>query len=558
MNLPVEILREMRAAMQPTWLDRLISRWAPNSGWKRLEARAHLAMGGSAWTGARYDLPEMRGFTPVAQSPDDEQRWDRDTLLARATDLERNDPLAGGAVAEMVTSVVGTGLGLHPEPAQKLLGWSQDRAVEWSECVKERFQLWAGNPTECDITRKRNFYQGQDMAYRTMCSRGDSFVLLPKKRHPGGAWATKFQLIEGDRCMNPQGQQDTDLLSQGVMMDPFGVVIRYYFARKHPAGWVALKIEDIVPVEAWDNDGRRQVLHLFRENRLGLRRGYPLLAYIIAPLKQMSRLSESELAASVVSSFFAVVIKKTGSGAGPLGGLVTKDSKGKSFTTLGPAMVADLNPGEEVQNVAPTRPNGAFDPFWRSLVGQVAMRIQIPPQVLLEEYNGSYTAARGALLQFWKFVTTERENLLAPNFCQPLYEVWLAEEVAAGRIVAPGFFRDPILRSAYCSAKWIGDNPPILDPLKEVMAAQEQIDYGLTTHAEQTARLNGGDFESNMQRLPRENRLKEEAGVASLVKTPTVPKNTDPGASPALPDGSKDDPNTRRAGRLALALKETL
>jgi hypothetical protein len=117
MNLPFEILREMRTAMQPTGLDRLISRWAPGWGRKRLESRAMLAMGGTAWTGARYDLPEMRGFTPVAQSPDDEQRWDRDTLLARSTDLERNDALAGGAVAEMVTSVVGTGLGLHPEPA---------------------------------------------------------------------------------------------------------------------------------------------------------------------------------------------------------------------------------------------------------------------------------------------------------------------------------------------------------------------------------------------------------------------------------------------------------
>jgi lambda family phage portal protein len=419
--------------------------------------------------------------------------------------------------------------------------------------VKERFQLWAQNPTECDITRKRNFYQGQALAYRTVCSRGDCFVLLPKKKHPGGAWAAKFQLIEGDRCINPQGQQDTETLSQGVTVDAVGGVLRYHFAKKHPAGWLALKPEDIIPVDAWDADGRRQVLHLFHENRLDLRRGYPLLAPVIAPLKQMSRLSESELAASVVSSFFAVVIKKTGSGPSPFGGTVTKDSNGKGFVNLGPAIVAELGQGEEIQNVNPTRPNGAFDPFWASLMGQIAMRIQVPPEVLLKKFESSYTAARGALLQFWKFVTTERENLLAPNFCQPLYEMWLTEEVSAGRIVATGFFRDPILRAALCSAKWIGDNPPILDPLKEVLAAQEQLDYCLTTHAEQTARLNGGDFESNLPRLIRENRLKVEGGITPDPKTPVVPKNTDPGTPPTLPDGTKNDENARRAALLRVA-----
>jgi hypothetical protein len=228
--------------------------------------------------------------------------------------------------------------------------------------------------------------------------------------------------------------------------------------------------------------------------------------------------------------------------------MVTRDSSGQGFMNLGPAIVADLNPGEEIQNVAPTRPNGAFDPFWTSLLGQISSRIQLPPEVILGRYNSSYTAARGALLQFWKFVITERENLLAPNFCQPIFEAWMAEEVSSGRIAAPGFFRDPILRAAYCSAKWIGDNPPILDPLKEVMAAQEQINYGLTTHAEQTARLNGGDFEANLPRLAREIKLKKDAGITPDIKPPVAPiVNTDPNA----PDNTQDGPTAPQKARMA-------
>ena len=571
-----DILAQIREGMKPTRLDRAITRVMPGWGLRRMQARATMALvGGQQWTGARRDLPEARNWNPLTASPDDEQRWDRAYLLSRATDLERNDALAGGAIAEQVLSVVGTGLSVQPLPLQRQLGWTQDQAVEWAEEVKARFNLWAQDPRECDIARRRNFYQAQALAYRTVASRGDCFVLMPRKKHPGTTYAAKFQLVEGDRCMNPA--QVSEALrdpkpSQGVTVDDAGGIVSYWFCKKHPATALSsLTKDDFIEVKAWGPDGQRLVLPLMHENRLDLRRGYPLLAPVIVPLKQMSRLSESELAASVVSSFFAVVIKKTSTGGGPLGGSVKADSDGSKFTELGPAIVAELLPGEEIQNVNPTRPNGAFDPFWKSLLGQIAMRLQIPPEILLKKFESSYTAARGALLQFWKFVMVERENLLAPDFCQPLYEAWLAEDVAAGRTKAPGFFRDPLLRAAYCNARWMGDNPPILDPLKEVLASQELIDYSLSTHADETMRLNGGDFEANAPRLTREFGIRREGGLIPAAKA-AAPAPADP-AAPVPPDPSADpnaDPNVnptapapsqgrsaRREALIAAALKES-
>ena len=550
--------------MKPTGFDRLITKAFPGWGLKRMEARATLAIvGGRAWTGARRDTPEGKNWNPLPESPDTEQRWDRPYLVDRAADLERNDALAGGAVAEAVLSVVGTGLSVQPEPNRKILGWSQDQAVEWAEDVKGRFQIFAGDARECDIARRRNFYQAQVIAYRTVASRGDCFALMPRKRYPGTTWALKFQLIEGDRCLNPTSKQDTlatdNPLSQGVEVDEVGGVKNYTFCKKHPVAGLALTDEDFTTVPAWDSDGRRQVLHLMHEHRLDLRRGYPLLAPVIMPLKQMSRLSEAELAASVVTSFFAVLVKKSGTGTSPLGGAVTKDKDGKGFAELGPAIVAELNPGESIEQVTPNRPNGAFDPFWRSLLGQIAMRIQIPPEVLLKKFESSYTAARAALLQFWKFVTVERENLLAPNFCQPIYEAWLDEEVAAGRIKAPGYFASPLLRAAYCNARWLGDNPPILDPLKEVMASEEMIDYTLSTRADEAMRLNGRDWEPTRERAAREHKLLTAEGLTPPSKAATsslLPPD------PANPDTPPNDPGApssrgaRRMARLALALRE--
>lgn len=559
MSLPSALLTEVREGMKPTTLDRIIARVAPSWGVRRLEARATLAaVGGHAWTGARRDTAELRNFNPVATSPDDEQRWDRQTLLDRATDLERNDALAGGIIAEHVLSVVGTGLALHPEPARHLLGWTQDQAAEWAESVKQRFELWASNPSECDLARKRNFYQGQALAYRTVASRGDAFALLPTKRHPGTAWSTKVQLLEGDRCCNPRGKTDTETLQQGVDLLPeTGEVRRYWFTKRYPGGPRPLTESDFVSVDAWSSSGRRQVLHLYHEHRLDLRRGYPLLAPVITILKQASRLSEHELAAAVVSSLFAVVIKRSSTGTTPLSGLVKKDDKGASFAELGPALVAEMAANEDIVQVKPERPSGAFDPFWRAIVGQIAMRVQTPPEVLLKKFESSYTAARGALLQFWKFVMVERDMLLAPNYCQPIFETWLAEDVARGGTVAPGFFADPILRAAYCSARWVGDNPPILDPLKEVLAAQELINYGLSTYTEQTLRLTGGDFERNIDKQGRELRLLNAAGIIRDRQPETFGELVPP-TSDETPDPENAKPaQGRRAALLALGMKES-
>lgn len=518
MSVPANLLQELREGTKPTTLDRAIAQVFPGWGRKRLEARLTMAaVGGSAWTGARRDHSALKNFNAVVQSSDDEQRWDRETLLARATDLERSDPLAGGAVAEAVLSVVGTGLAAQPEPLRRVLGWSQDQSVDWAEEVKARFNLWAGDARECDIARRRNFYQAQVAAFRTVTSRGDVFALLPRRRHLGGIWSLKVQLIEGDRCCMPRGTTETEAYSQGVKIDPAtGGALSYTFCRKHPSA-LGLKPEDWITVPAWDKDGQRQVLHLMHEHRIDLRRGYPMLAPVILPLKQMNLLSDAELNAAIVSSLFALGIERPAGGGGLLSNL-KKDESGQKTVEVNGAALIDFAPGERLVPLDPVRPSGAFDPFWRSFVGRVSMRVGIPPEVLLKKYESSYTAARAALLQFYRWVGVERDNLLAPDFCQPIYEAWLSEEVGSGRVKAPGFFADPVLRAALCGCKWVGDGPAILDPLKEVMAAEEMVDYGFSTYAEQTMRLNGGDFEANHERLAREVAMRKRDGLVTDLK----------------------------------------
>ena len=125
-----------------------------------------------------------------------------------------------------------------------------------------------------------------------------------------------------------------------------------------------------------------------------------------------------------------------------------------------------------------------------------------------------------------------RRKWLVDGFCQPVYEVWLAEAVARGRIKAPGFFSDPLIREAWCGARWIGPVQGSLDPLKEVKAAVIQIQNGLRTHAQVTMETGGGDWDDNVTQLAEENKRLAEAGAI-----PT-PINVDPN-EPDEPDEPK-------------------
>ena len=87
------------------------------------------------------------------------------------------------------------------------------------------------------------------------------------------------------------------------------------------------------------------------------------------------------------------------------------------------------------------RPGSAL--LIQARIEQMAAALEIPSEVLYKQFSTSYSAARGALNEFWR-TTGMHRDWFADSFCQPVYEMFLAEAVALGRINAPGFFTDPL------------------------------------------------------------------------------------------------------------------
>jgi lambda family phage portal protein len=168
-----------------------------------------------------------------------------------------------------------------------------------------------------------------------------------------------------------------------------------------------------------------------------------------------------------------------------------------------------MNPGETVSFADPKHPSAGYDKFTDAIIKQIGAALEIPPEVMFKQFSTSYSAARGALNEFWRTCNMQRD-WFASDFCQPVYEEWFAEAVARGRIHAPGFFSDPAIRKAYTGCTWNGPARTNLNPVQEVDAAVKRVDAGFSTAEQETAQMTGGDYTQNIRQRVTEAKRKRE------------------------------------------------
>jgi lambda family phage portal protein len=508
--------------MEKTLADKVVEYFSPQTAIQRYKARAMIgAYEKCGYNGASKTRAAIGNYNPGSGDANDDTIADLPTLRSRSRDLVRNTPVAGGSINTMVTYVVGTGLTMRSSIDGSKLGMSTQEAGQWQDDVNARFLAWAESP-DCDAARGINFYGIQSLAFRSMLESGDVGALLPKAERNGREQLV-VQLIEADRISNQDNKRDTEKLVAGVEIDEMGAPVRYHICNQHPTQWKTGLKKKWTLVDAFGaQTGRRNFIHLFERRRPGQVRGVPVLAPVIEPLKQLARYTEAELQAAVVSGAFAVFLKMDPQAfadlfddTGRQNYIKTASSWNGGFpasTLDGPGKTVNLLPGESVESSNPGRPNSEFDPFVQAILRQIGVELGLPFEVLIKHFTSSYSAARAALLDAWRVFRVRRE-LMAAYFCQPIYEDWLSREIAEGRIVARGFFEDPLIRYYWCSAEWIGDGPGSIDPEKEVKAAEKRIDLGISTIAAESILHDGGDWWSKHKQRSNEHRQRVGAGL---------------------------------------------
>lgn len=522
-------------------IDKAIAVVAPQTALKRTAARQKLQILNSGYSnyGASVVKKSLAGWLHAGGSSREDIEDNVSILRQRTRDLYMGVPIANGAVKTMRTNIVGRGLRLKPNIDAELLGISPEERRTLEKQIEREWNIWAES-TDCDMARIDNFYELQQLAFLNWLISGDCLAVLPVKPRLNQPYDLRVQLIEADRLCSPDNCDTIDnKIVGGVEVDQSGEVVAYHIADHHPLSYAYADIS-WQRVEAFGKTtGRRNVLHLMNRERIGQRRGVPFLAPVIESLKQLGRYTDAELVAAVVSGMFTVFIEKAdASSEDAIGSIIPEevqvDAEDETTIELAPGAVIDLNEGEKAHDMNPGRPNANFGGFVEAICQQIGASLEIPYELLMKRFNSSYTASKGALEEAWKMFNMYRD-WLATDFCQPVYEEWLTEAVAKRRIKAPGFFTDPVIRKAYCGAKWNGPAKGMLDPVKEATAAEKRVQNGFSTRSDETMQMTGTSYYNNIEQLKHEEKeLREVKKIANA--------NANKSKSPAAAAGAGSEP----------------
>lgn len=477
-----------------------------------------------AFAGALRDGPTFKAWFPPRGDINTIATPDLPLLRSRSADLFRGNPIAAAYALQMRKNVLGTGLTLQSEVDADVLGISIQQAKELSKKIEKLWESWASK-TDCSHSDRQTLSQLATTVLFSYKEAGDCFVSLPYD--PGRPFFGRtIQLIDANRISTPTQHFNNRAFVDGMEFSSEGRLLNCWVLNQD-GQYNSSRLEWVAYNAQRSQAGHKTFLQIVDLLKPSQARGIPFLSVLMGLLKDVERFVNSEVTAAVVTSYFTGFI--TSPGGGDFAALKMQTAGTETFSEgqvpkLGPAILAQLEPGQSISFANPTRPNAQFTPFMEGVGQMIGAALGIPWEVLRSFYNSSYSASRAALLDAWKTFLTER-SLMVEQFYRPIYNIWFYEAVLKGYIQAPGFLQgNRLIQDAYMKANWIGPMMQPIDPEKEANAAVTRIKNELSTLANEAA-ATGLDWEDvHRQRVFEEQLIQAD-------KTDRIARYIDQGVS---------------------------
>lgn len=440
---------------------------------------------------------------------------------------------ARAIVERQADSVAGTGLRLEATPKAELLGISIEEAGAWARNVEARFDNFARSKKQ-HRAELMNLYQAQRLFQIMQHRDNDEFIRLYYEKDPTLLSPLQFSFIDTNQIrgygitstFGPVGIQD------GIERDERGREVAYNIWKRLNNG----RFEPItIPARSTDKK-RIFMLHGFTAEYAGQGRGYSRLAHALQEFQNLTDFSLATIIKAINQSNIVAKVKPSStedavdvlggvnaaagvrSASSVIGGTPCPDGDAQNVTAEsllpvtntmtavehipGSTVITTLPKGMDMELMGTNAPGDKFDTFVDSFTSYLTASTGMPLEVMLMRFSQNFSASRASLLLFWRIVQIWRDEMAA-EFLNPIYEMWLSEEIAAGRITAPGW-NDPRLRAAWISNQWIGDPPPDIDPSKTAKAVREYMSLGLMTGKRAARQLNGTSWDMNAETLLKE------------------------------------------------------
>lgn len=464
------------------------------------------ASGGACGYALPFTGAKLKGSLPSYLS---KYALDHDALRAVSRRNYFESTQARGIVGRLGTNVVGTGLTLSCTPTWELVepSWTDEQKQRFTRSVELRFFLWAQSH-EADASGRRTFGELQSHEFASRLKDGETFAILRYSTDASRISPLSIQFVNPDQlCSSPSltggAKPEGARVQDGIELDDAGRELALY---------VTDSVTNDVRRIPFRGKSRVFVLHPAITTEIGQVRGVSPVAMIAHELSKLTDYSVAEVEAAVNNAIIAGYIKPSqdANSSSPLAAAAAVSSApadgGPTKVDKAGFWIQNLKAGEDLQSFDTKRPNVNFGGFVDTLSSYLCASLGVPLEIVKMMFAQNYSASRAALILYWQTVEGWRASLVS-QFLQPVYKAWFSEEVAAGRILAPGFGKSPVITAAWLTADWVGSSLPSIDPVKEAQADSIRLAQGATTYERNALKYNGSDFRDNCEKLRKEHEI---------------------------------------------------
>lgn len=402
----------------------------------------------------------------AAGAGDNDRRWAKaisDSAVSANTESVRriirnraryevaNNPYASGIVTTYTDEVVGTGPQIQ---APDLGDGDLERAIE------DEWREW---------THQVHFPEMLRVLMRSRVVDGEVFLRFQSDE------TADIELIECDRVTAPLNGTAYGLDNDGIRYDQRGRPLSYQVLRHHPGDiWS--------PTFEHDTEAASRIVHLFRCERPGQRRGISELASSLNLLLSVRAYGMAVLAAAETAADFAVLLTQQAEGVG------FDDTRGDQEAPLeqfqiDPRTMTTLPPGMNAVQIDPKQPTTNHVDYMHHMVAQAARPLEMPRGLALGDHsNYNYSSGQLDDRRWIARVAAERQTLEI-RVLRPVFRRCMTVAAEAGRL--PADIDDRGIRPS-----WLWPVRASSDPTKDATATATAMATGQTSFSREARRRN--------------------------------------------------------------------
>lgn len=476
--------------MKINLLDRLIGSISPKAGAERAAWRQYYnEVRSNSYDAADTGRMQSRWNT-FNESAEMTDRYERDTVRARARDLERNSDVLNAVIRAYRRNVISEGLQVRITTPDQ----------ETNAILEKAWERWC-RARNCDVTGTQSFIQIIRMCIQRKIV--DGGILILKRYTNQGFIPFQIQLIEVDELdltqTAPKGEGNK--VVGGIEYNRFNRAVGYYIRQYSIDG-----IEQMKPVYVEAKD----VIYYFGKIRPSQIREMSHVSPSLTRIKDMNEFMTAVSLKEKIAACLAVFIKRiNAAGGGVLGRSNTDTHTGQyQGKRIVPGMIMELNPGDEAQMLNPSGQGTDASSFIKTQQRMISSGNGLSYESISRDMSETnYSSARQSNIEDDLTYGDEREML--NEVLDEIYETFVISCWLAGIISDPDFFSK---KEAYLSHEWVLKPKRWIDPYKEANANSIMLKTGQKTF-QQICSENGRDWKQVLDEMSEANAYAQKKGI---------------------------------------------